>query len=116
MEWLTATDDEEDEADVDDNSSSDDRAGSSEVDADQVAVRLKGDKTESADGADSRVISSVAASASRGAARRRRHRKRFECFALRVVYEAGKTGFEEAKEFVAAIGSVIAGRYVVQVC
>jgi len=36
---------------------------------------------------------------------------RFEAFNLRVVYEAGKTGFEEAKEFSPPLGSVIAGRY-----
>lgn len=31
---------------------------------------------------------------------------------LSVVYEAGRTGFEEVKEFQAPLGSVIAGRYV----
>ena len=38
-------------------------------------------------------------------------RVRHEAFSLRIVYEAGRTGFEEDKEFEAAVGSVIAGRY-----
>jgi hypothetical protein len=38
-------------------------------------------------------------------------RVRHEAFSLRIVYEAGRTGFEEEKEFEAAVGSVIAGRY-----
>ncbi len=52
-------------------------------------------------------------SSSSEAARRRRNRrpKRYEAFALRVVYEAGKTGFEDAKELQPALGEVIAGRY-----
>jgi Protein kinase domain len=37
--------------------------------------------------------------------------RRFEAFNLKVVYEAGKTGFEESKEFNAPVGSIIAGRY-----
>lgn len=45
---------------------------------------------------------------------RRRPRGRYEAFALRVVYEAGRTGFEEAKDFTATVGSVIAGRYKVR--
>jgi hypothetical protein len=36
---------------------------------------------------------------------------RFEAFSLRVVYEAGRTGFEEAKDFTAQVGAIIAGRY-----
>ena len=36
---------------------------------------------------------------------------RHEAFSLRIVYEAGRTGFEEEKEFEAAVGSIIAGRY-----
>jgi hypothetical protein len=36
---------------------------------------------------------------------------RYEAFTLRVVYEAGRTGFEEEKEFSAEVGSTIAGRY-----
>ena len=43
-----------------------------------------------------------------------RPRGRFEAFALRIVYEAGRTGFEEAKDFAAAVGSVVAGRYKVR--
>lgn len=38
-------------------------------------------------------------------------RVRHEAFSMRIVYEAGRTGFEEEKEFEAAVGSVIAGRY-----
>lgn len=34
-----------------------------------------------------------------------------ESFDLRVIYEAGKTGFEGVKEFPIVVGSVIAGRY-----
>lgn len=53
----------------------------------------------------------VAPGASPAAGSRRRPRGRYEAFALRVVYEAGRTGFEEAKDFSATVGSVIAGRY-----
>lgn len=56
-------------------------------------------------------------SASKTAAQRANQLKRLhprhEAFALRIVYQAGKTGFEEDKEFSAAAGAVIAGRYVV---
>jgi hypothetical protein len=38
----------------------------------------------------------------------------FEAFSLRVVYQPGKTGFEAQRDFVPALGSVIAGRYQVQ--
>lgn len=34
-----------------------------------------------------------------------------ESFDLRIVYEAGRTGFEETKEFPIVVNSVIAGRY-----
>lgn len=34
-----------------------------------------------------------------------------ESFDLRVIYDAGRTGFEDAKEFPINVGSVIAGRY-----
>lgn len=34
-----------------------------------------------------------------------------ESFDLRIIYEAGKTGFEEAKEFPIPVGAIIAGRY-----
>lgn len=39
------------------------------------------------------------------------NKRRVEAFALRVVYEAGRTGFEEAKEIVAEPGDILAGRY-----
>lgn len=52
--------------------------------------------------------------AASGAPASRRKHPRFEAFALRVVYEAGRTGFEEAKDFQAPLGSVIAGRYQVR--
>jgi hypothetical protein len=39
---------------------------------------------------------------------------RFEAYSLRVVYQAGRTGFEDAKEFAAVPGDLIAGRYRVQ--
>ena len=34
-----------------------------------------------------------------------------ESFDLRIIYEAGRTGFEEVKEFPIVVNSVIAGRY-----
>jgi hypothetical protein len=37
----------------------------------------------------------------------------FTAFNLRVVYEAGKTGFAEEKDFAPRVGSVIAGRFAV---
>jgi hypothetical protein len=36
---------------------------------------------------------------------------RFEALSLRVVYRAGRTGFEETKDWVPAPGEVVAGRY-----
>ena len=39
---------------------------------------------------------------------------RFAAMALKVVYEAGRTGFEDEKDFAALPGQVIAGRYVVK--
>lgn len=38
-------------------------------------------------------------------------RARFTSLALRVVYEAGRTGFEQEKDFDAKPGMVVAGRY-----
>ncbi|KAA0167970.1 hypothetical protein FNF27_07217 [Cafeteria roenbergensis] len=38
---------------------------------------------------------------------------RFSCFKLRVVYEAGRTGFAEDKDFRPRVGQVIAGRFLV---
>ena len=34
-----------------------------------------------------------------------------ESFDLRVIYESGRTGFEDTKEFPIVVGSIIAGRY-----
>lgn len=39
---------------------------------------------------------------------------KFAAMALKVVYEAGRTGFEDEKDFSALPGQVIAGRYVVK--
>jgi len=38
----------------------------------------------------------------------------YDCFTMKVIFEREKTGFEETKEFPIVIGSVIAGRYIVQ--
>lgn len=40
--------------------------------------------------------------------------KRFEAFALRIVYQAGRTGFEENKELSLPSGCIIANRYKVR--
>jgi tRNA A-37 threonylcarbamoyl transferase component Bud32 len=37
--------------------------------------------------------------------------KSFACFNLRIVYEAGRTGFAEDKDYKPRVGSVVAGRY-----
>ena len=37
----------------------------------------------------------------------------FEAFSLRVVYEAGRTGFEDVKDLALPLGSVLAGRFLV---
>ena len=39
------------------------------------------------------------------------HSPLFEAINLRIVFESGRTGFEEVKDFVAPIGTLIAGRY-----
>jgi len=38
----------------------------------------------------------------------------YDCFSLQVIFDRERTGFEETKDFPIVIGSVIAGRYVVQ--
>lgn len=38
----------------------------------------------------------------------------YDCFNLKVIFDRERTGFEETKDFPIVIGSVIAGRYVVQ--
>jgi hypothetical protein len=62
-------------------------------------------------GATALASPSTSSPAPSGRQPRRRQRRRFEAFALKVVYEAGRTGLEDIKEFRAAIGEVIAGRY-----
>lgn len=42
------------------------------------------------------------------------HGPTFEAINLRIVFESGRTGFEEVKDFSAPIGTLIAGRYLVR--
>ena len=72
-----------------------------------------GDDSAASASASSSSVSDDASGLSSGSSSRVRASPRFEAFSLRVVYEAGRTGFEDAKDIAVPVGSLLAGRFLV---